>query len=69
MSRFDSFTIDELHTLATALTNTILKIEDRIKARDYTGLAMYAHTCKEDADTLLKEINVQIESKWFESKS
>jgi hypothetical protein len=55
-SRFEQFTQDELHTLATALKEAILKIEDRIKGDTVGSVYGYGWRCIWDADALLHEI-------------
>lgn len=61
MSRFNVFSRDELHTLATALGNAV---ETIIKKKSiYPATANYMERCINDAEKLLIEINSALAEK------
>lgn len=55
MNRFSRFSVDELHTLAAALKESIIKIEVKISSR-LDSVSEYGKLCVADADTLLEEL-------------
>lgn len=54
---FSQLNVDQLHTLATALGNTITRLQERIAAADDPELGQYLHRCSNDASVLLYYCN------------
>jgi hypothetical protein len=72
MSRFERFSIDELHTLATALGNSCFKISDKKEIAVKYGCvntAMYMAICKADNEKILVEINDELQVKQYGNQS
>lgn len=64
-NRFEAFTLDELHTLATALGNAVKSIQKQDNhLGEYTDhTRVYLRICQMDNERLLKELNTGITSK------
>ena len=60
---FDSLSVDELHTLATALGNAIVAIEKKQAETKSEAVKSYMQICIEDAEALLIWCNVSLREK------
>lgn len=58
MNLFDKLSLDQLHTLATALGNTIARLEERIDEAPVHAMKDYLARCQDDAAALLDEAEV-----------
>jgi hypothetical protein len=56
-NKFSVFSVDELHTIATALGNAISRLDERVKASSCLSLVEYYKRCSKDADALLEQVN------------
>ena len=64
-NRFEGFTLDELHTLATALGNAVKHIqkEQQDIPATWSGMQNYLAICANDNERLLKEIKPSMADK------
>lgn len=62
MNLFENLSLDQLHTLATALGNTIAHLEDRIDDAPVMALKDYLIRCQDDAAALLDEVEAAFNS-------